>query len=576
MKEKLKRCLHWLWQGFLQMLRLHPVETALVVYGCVGCILSYELDTDDYMPKLALLPLFFTLALVVKTLAGNGPWRRVYWVSWTPIIPLSLWGGLEDWLSTEPAFLTFGVLAPLALVMCTRALCNDRFVSDVMLWLRSGILALFFANVALGLFGAILYSTTYIFGLHGSWIEHVWVNALILTETFATPVLFLMMADRWNGAGLTGNRILEVLLNYIVAPALLIYTGILYLYMVKILFTWSLPEGGVAYLVFGFTIFAIIVKALQFLLQKRMYDWFFDLLSLVALPTQVLFWIGVVRRTSEYGLTVPRVYLLVCGGLMTLCLLIFLSQRAGRYLYLCMTAFVVFAAFAYIPGLKPERIAVKSQAARAERVARALDRLDDQGHVMLHPVLLADTVRKKEYRKLYESLNYIQRRDTALFARFGVKLDDLAAIFPQPLQSYVKWGGSYYRGYDHESNNRLIDLVAPENAMFEADAQYTRYYTKMYRWGDRRSYVFDNDTLRLYLGQKQPLHTIAGQDIVEHQLKKSGFRINDDLAPTNEQLMQLLDYRDAQCRIFFDRIELQRTDSTTVLLDVQLSAVMLR
>lgn len=45
---------------------------------------------------------------------------------------------------------------------------------------------------------------------------------------------------------------------------------------------------------------------------------------------------------------------------------------------------------------------------------------------------LADTVHKKEYRQLYESLDYI-RRDSAAFAQFGVKkdLDDLAAIFPK-------------------------------------------------------------------------------------------------------------------------------------------------
>ena len=262
MKAKLERYLRWLREGFLQMLRLHPVESALTVYACAGCLLTYELDWDHSLPKLALAALFFAVALVVNNLAGRGPWRRVYWVSWTPIVPLSLWGGLEAWIVSEPAFLTFGILVPLALLMCRRAVHNERFVCDALLWLRSGVLAVFFANVALGLFGAILFSTTYIFGLEGAWIDHVWTYALIVFETFAVPVLFLMMADRWREAGYESNRILEILLNYIVAPALLIYTAILYLYMAKILVTWSLPEGGVAYLVFGFTLFALAEKAL--------------------------------------------------------------------------------------------------------------------------------------------------------------------------------------------------------------------------------------------------------------------------------------------------------------------------
>ena len=156
---------------------------------------------------------------------------------------------------------------------------------------------------------------TYIFGLGGAWIEHVAVWSVTICETLAVPLLFLMMADRWRDAELRGSRILEMLLNYIVTPALLIYAAILYLYMAKILVTWTLPEGGVAYLVFGFTMTALAVKALGRLLEKRIYDWFFDRFSLVSLPVLALFWIGVVRRTNEYGLTEPRVYLVVCGGL---------------------------------------------------------------------------------------------------------------------------------------------------------------------------------------------------------------------------------------------------------------------
>ena len=344
MKAKLEYCLQWLRDGAVRVVRSYPVETLLALYACIRCLLTYELDWSEerLFNGLALVPLFFALALAVNNLAGRGPWRKVYWAVWTPIVPLTLWSGLGAWVESAPFRISLGILAPLLLLLSLRAVRNDRFVNGALVWLRSGLLALLFANVALGLFYAILYSTTYIFGLEGKWIEHVAVWAVTIVETLAVPVLFLMMADRWRGAEMIGNRILEILLNYIVTPALLIYTAILYLYMAKILFTWSLPEGGVAYMVFGFTMTALAVKALDRLLAKRIYDWFFDHFSLVSLPMLVLFWIGVVRRTNEYGLTEPRVYLLVCGGLMTFCVLLFLSQRAGRYLWVCLAAWVSF------------------------------------------------------------------------------------------------------------------------------------------------------------------------------------------------------------------------------------------
>ena len=335
MKKKLESCLRWLREGAVRVVRSYPVEMLLALYACVGCLATYELQWDDdlLLVKLALVPLFFALALALNVLAGRGPWRRVYWVSWVPLVPLSLWGGLEAWVGSAP----FSHLARHTGSVAAAVEPADRaerpFVSGTVIWLRSGALALLFANVALGLFYAILYSTTYIFGLEGEWIGDVAVWAVTICETLAVPLLFLMMADRWRGAELRGNRILEVLLNYIVTPALLIYAVILYLYMVKILVTWSLPEGGVAYMVFGFTMTALAVKALGQLLEKRIYDWFFNRFSLVSLPVLVLFWIGVVRRTNEYGLTEPRVYLVVCGGLMTFCVLLFLLRRAGRYLW---------------------------------------------------------------------------------------------------------------------------------------------------------------------------------------------------------------------------------------------------
>lgn len=571
MNAKLECYLRWLREGFMQMLRLHPVESLLTVYACVGCVLTYELDWNYSLPKLALAGLFFGVALVVNNLAGSGPWRRVYWVSWTPIVPLTFWGGLEAWMTSEPAFLTFGILLPLALVMSRRAVCNERLVCDILLWLRSGVLAVFFSNVALGLFGAILYSTTYIFGLEGEWIGHVWTYALIIFETLAVPVLFLMMADRWREAGYTSNRILEVLLNYIVAPALLIYTAILYLYMAKILVTWSLPEGGVAYLVFGFTLFALAVKALQFLLQKRLYDWFFDRFSLISLPTQVLFWVGVIRRTSEYGLTAPRIYLLVCGGLMTLCVLLFLSRRAGRYIYVCMTAFVAFAAFAYVPSFEPERMAVRSQFDRAVRIARSLDRIDAEGGLILTPVALADSVYQKEYRGLYESLKYV-RRDTAAFARFGADLDDFAAIFPDRMRGYVKWG-YYYNVYSEGIH--ILEYEAPASARFAMTAEYADYYTNLSGWSEQ-GYTFRDDTLRLFLGHYPALHLIPAGELLERQLKKSGFDPTGESEPSPEQLLQLLDYRDDRCRILFDNIKLERTDSTTAIHGVSINAVLMR
>ena len=185
---------------------------------------------------------------------------------------------------------------------------------------------------------------------------------------------------------------------------------------------------------------------------------------------------------------------------------------------------------------------------------------------------LADTVHKKEYRQLYESLDYI-RRDSAAFARFGVKkdLDDLAAIFPEGMRDYVRWG--YVTVV--ETVSRDIDVSLPGNAVFEAVAGYSRYYTNLHSWNDD-IYRYDNDTLRLWLGEKVPMAVIPGAELLETQLEKSGFVPAEDAAPTEGQVLQLLDYRSERCRIVFERLDIERGDSVPRLSYMMIHSVWMR
>ncbi len=579
LKEKLTRFARDFAAGVRNALRLHPVELALVLFGCVSCLLWYGCGwEDEKMSFLRLVPLFVLFALAVNLLAGRGPWRKIYWVCWTPLVPLSLWSGVGDWVRTVPFFITSGILMPLALLMARRAAENRRFVSDAVVYLRSAILAFFFANVILGLFGAILFSTDYIFGLGYGWTERVWIYALILTETLLVPVFLLVMIDLWLGGEQKSTRLLDVLLNWIVTPALLIYLGILWLYIVKIVATWTLPEGGVAYMVFGFTIFALLVKALQETLEHRVYNWFFDRFSLFALPAAVLFWVGAMRRVSEYGLTEPRVWLLICGGLMTLCLVLFLSRRTGRYLWVSLAAFVLFAAVAYVPCLEPERIAVRSQAQRAERLARSLDRLAPDGQLLRTSVPLADTVHLVEYRRLYEALEYIEYRDEERFAAFGlVSADDWLADLPdERFREYVKWGYSerYSGGPD---DFRWWSVEAPTDWSIETRG-YNHLYTNIRLYGGpEEECVFSRDTLRVWLGLPEPLLTVSGRALLETQQAKAGCTAEElDSSPDSTRIERFLDYENGPVRILFDRIQFERSEGETRIDDVSVGLVLTR
>ena len=578
MKLNLRERLAEFRAGLLTVLRRHPLELLLLLALTVTLIVCLEIDEDPNGPRMLVLGWGALLLLIVNRLAGRSVWRRIYWVAWAPLVPLFLWPGLSGWVESAQAIVTFTILTPLALLACRRAVVNERFVADALVYLRSGVLAMLFAYVAYGLFEAILWSAAYIFGFSDArWVAHLSADLFFVTQFFAVPTLFMMMLDRWEEARFGSSRVLEVLLNWVVTPAVAIYAAILYLYLLKILFTWTLPEGGVAYLVFGFTITALLVKALRLPLEKRTLDWFYDRFSLLALPLVALFWVGVARRVGEYGLTVSRIYLLLCGGLMTFCILLFLSRRAGRYLWVVLAAIVAFAAVAYIPALEPERAALRSQTRRVERIAERLGRLDAAtGRLSLAPASLADTTFRKEYRELYEALAYVER-DSAAFARFGVEeSNDLVEILPTVMHDYVQWGWEPAVGEVVEANPS-VGVCLPRNVCVEIDEddRFSRCYVNLTEWNSD-SYAFVNDTLRFYLGEERPVLEITGEEVLEKQLGQSGFDPSQGVEPTGEQTLQLLCYSDDRCCILFERLLIERRDSADVITSLAVHSLWLR
>ena len=545
-------------EGFVSVWRCHTLELLLLLALTVILIVCNEIDQYPNVDRLVVLGWGAMLLLIVNRLVGQTLWRRIYWVAWAPLVPLFLWPGLSDWIDTEQALITMLILTPLALLACRRAVSNERFVADALVYLRSGLLAMLFAYVGYGLFEAILWSAAYIFRFTDApWVVHLTADLFYVVQFFAVPTLFLMMLDRWEGARFGSSRVLEVLLNWVVTPAVIIYAAILYLYLVKILFTWSLPEGGVAYLVFGFTMTVLLVKALRQQLARRIGDWFYDRLSRLSLPIVALFWVGVARRVGEYGLTDSRIYLLVCGSVMTVCILLFLSRRTGRYLWVVLASMAAFASVAYIPALSPRQAALRSQSRRVERIAAGLGRLEESGRLSLAPATLADTLYKKEYRELYEALEYVER-DSAAFARFGLETsDDLAEILPKEMYDYVRWGAAVDVAVEESP---FIWVYLPQNICIGEFDSYSRCYVNLTEWSPE-IYTFKNDTLRFYLGEEHPVLEIPGAELLKTQLERSGFDPSRGVEPTGEEALRLLDYRDERCRILFERLMIERLDS---------------
>lgn len=126
----------------------------------------------------------------------------------------------------------------------------------------------------------------------------------------------------------------------------------------------NLPKGQIAYLVTGFVGLLFLLKGCQPFLRQRYYDWFYRHASLISIPTLILCWIGIYYRISQYGFTIPRVYLIVVVLLLTLLSFSFFLKRVFHYYTIAWTAVIVIMGISYIPGISVQDIETYSQEGR--------------------------------------------------------------------------------------------------------------------------------------------------------------------------------------------------------------------
>ena len=543
-----------------ETLRLAPAEIFTTVYAFVTFTLAHEEVFPIQEEYIALAPLIFGLSFILNRLC-HGKWRLIYYLS--PLVyVLFIKTDLKDWI-TSTEYIIALLICPLAVILSDWIKDNKRFAERIIRYLVDWIAAGLLALVAYLLVNAIVYSFGYIFNLDIP--AKISFYAFLSASILLTPLCFLTFnrqSEQTPDRPIPGNSFLDILARYVLTPAAWIYTIILYLYFVRIAITWSLPRGGIAYLVFGFILFATILKALQPLLQKQPCKWFYERFSLISLPALIMFWIGVGYRINQYGLTEDRIYLIVCGVIMTLTIGLFFSHRWGRYLYATLSAVVLLALFTYIPGIRAGQLGLLSQNLRAERLIDRLQLADATGKIAPIKRPDSDSIHKKDYRDLYNTLSYLEEHDKSesLKERYGIAGSHSfqTEIVPRTLEQYVTWGG-FETVVAEESSYVYLSANTQQTISLEG---YTRLLYIPASWKQ----TCTNDTLTLQLYDDSTTWHIDLNEMLDRQLAGTPY-VRTDTIPEqwlDKEANRFLQYNVDSMRIHFIDVTLHRTPQLSV------------
>ena len=149
--------------------------------------------------------------------------------------------------------------------------------------------------------------------------NNIFGDVAAVCMTMLAPALFMNLIPKGENKYLDTvvefSRFAKGVVQYLFVPLLALYIITLYIYAATILIHWSLPVGGVSYMVSASMVMMILLIYLTYPIQHQEGNkWFKRVtrcLPILMLPLLALMTVAIWRRLSDYGITVSRLYLLV-------------------------------------------------------------------------------------------------------------------------------------------------------------------------------------------------------------------------------------------------------------------------
>ncbi|MCF0198197.1 MAG: DUF4153 domain-containing protein [Bacteroidaceae bacterium] len=415
----------------------YPVEVfvCLLFFAFMEVMIVMELSFEvrSGMGKSAfMLPLCFVGAFVLNRWTrarGVGRWAY-YGVALAAVAVLV--PAVRE-LIQQPEWVMAYPLALCALLLCGSGRDNRSMAGNAYRLLVSMAQGVLVGVCCLVASFIVMESYRLLFGVNSSYLSHV-VN---IAFGLVTPLAFLYFFAQSADAPAQPNRLANVVFNGIVPVSLVLYTLMLYAYFARVVALWELPEGGIAWMVIAFMAGWLLVAVYQELRPARLWSIPVRWIGFVSLPMLAMFWVGVLYRVGQYGITAPRYHLLAVGVVMTLCVLLLCVPRWRSYR--CMVLFVAAAVVltSFVPGITARAVARRSQQHHLQALAQHYGMLDEEGRFLQQQ--WPDSLTADHRDEIKSTYRYLAQADsTATRQQFGT-LPELPCVEGRyEVQLYVR------------------------------------------------------------------------------------------------------------------------------------------
>ena len=338
-----------------------------------------------------------------------------------------------------------------------------------------------------------------------------------ITEVFgASLFLSLLKKPDDNLENYEFPFIFNLLIKFVIIPLIIIYTGVLYIYMMKVLISMHLPKGLISHLVLWYTAFSVAIMILitPFTQKDKFFENFKKYFPYFSIPLIFASLFAVFQRTYQYGITENRYYVLISIFWLLFCMILYIRKMNITGIFISLITCLVISV--YTP-LSAKNVSNFSQSQRLKRMLVKYGALKD-GKISK----ITQKLNNSEGSQIYITLQYISDNSTIAKLNFKNEKGEVYSTLgdlEKGLDVKESWKDYYYRS-DDEGNYEERKVVTykvknSENAEIISDiAGYDNFisYKNVYNDGSTNQ---ENESEKYKIILKNKTITINSKDGAE-------------------------------------------------------------
>ena len=270
-----------------------------------------------------------------------------------------------------------------------------------------------------------------------------------ITEVFgASLFLSLLKKPNDNLENYEFPFIFNLLIKFVIIPLIIIYTGVLYIYMAKVIISMHLPKGLISHLVLWYTAFSVFIMILitPFTQKDKFFENFKKYFPYFSIPLIFASLFAVFQRTYQYGITENRYYVLISIFWLLFCMILYIGKMNITGIFISLIACLVISV--YTP-LSAKNVSNFSQSQRLKRMLVKYGALKD-GKISK----ITQKLTNNEGSQIYTTIQYISDNSTIAKLNFKNEKGEVYSTLgdlEKGLDVKESWKDYYYRS-DDEGN----------------------------------------------------------------------------------------------------------------------------